>query len=104
MILSILQHKENLYIFSLKNYEYLEGDIFELIFAPDILEGTGDPFSEYTPADLDFKKCNVGLEEGCEIKTELNKIFIHNFISLKGIELNICIHICMYTYMTCIHI
>ena len=75
------QDEENLYIFSLKNYEYLEGDIFELIFAPDILEGTGDPFSEYTPADLDFKKCNVGLEEGCEIKTELNKIFIKPFCS-----------------------
>lgn len=75
------QNEGNLYIFSLKNYEYNDGDLFELTFAPDTLEGTGDPFSEYTPADLDFKKCNVALEEGCEIETDFNKILLRPFCS-----------------------
>ncbi|EEE40891.1 hypothetical protein [Prochlorococcus marinus] len=69
----------DLYIFSLPNYDYVEGDLFELIFVPDNLEGTGDPYSEYTPADLDFKKCNVALEEGCEIETDFNKILLRPF-------------------------
>lgn len=79
--IDIDQNEGKIYISSLNNYEYVDGDFFELIFAPDTLEGTGDPFSEYTPADLDFKKCNVALEEGCEIKTDLNKVLLRPFCS-----------------------
>ncbi len=75
------QNGGDLYIFSLPSYEYVEGDLFELVFVPDNLEGTGDPYAEYTPADLDFKKCNVSLEEGCQIETDFNKIFLSPFCS-----------------------
>ena len=68
--INIEQKQDSIRIKSTKDYEWNKGDMFTVKFAASSLEGTKDPFKEYSIFDFDFSDSSqfrVPVESGCDV-------------------------------------
>ena len=70
--INIDQIKDTIRIKSTKDYEWNHGDRFTVDFAASSLEGSKDPFKEYSIFDFDFSdssRFRIPVESGCDVLT-----------------------------------